>query len=276
MLGIVSLKSLRRGLGRTAYWSLGVVISAALFALQFKILSIYYLSLVVLVGLFGEWEELGLSFLASGFFSLVVTGMVTASAVAIWVSRMGSGWHDVLLRRLDEWFKPAQALSPSLQVNTNDILLQLPSIIIVLWMVALYLAVLLERRVQPPFARNAIRTGESPFREELNKINIPGVVIWLFIVALLGAFGEFGLSGLQATSINILNVCLMLFFFQGMAVIYRLFAVFRIGAFWQALAMVVIVGQLFLLVSLVGLVDHWVDFRSRLSKRREEMNKELQ
>jgi uncharacterized protein YybS (DUF2232 family) len=92
----------------------------------------------------------------------------------------------------------------------------------------------------------------------------------------LGAFGEFGLVGAQATSVNFLNVCLMLFFFQGLAVIYRFFAVFRVGFFWQALLMIIVVGQLFLLVSLLGLMDHWVDFRARLSKRREQMKKELQ
>jgi hypothetical protein len=273
VLGGVPLKSLRRAYGRGPYWTLGVLTAFALFAFHLKFLAILYFSLVVLIGLFGEWEELGLSLLASAFFSLLITTLISAAGVVLWISATGAQWKTLLLARMDEWIKPALEMSPGLQVNSGDVLLQLPSIVIVLWMGALYLSVLLERRLLPP-------SVEVPyiqkFREELDKINIPNPVIWIFIVALLGAFGEFGLPSLQSAAVNVLNVCLVLFFFQGLAVVYRFFHVFRLGFFWQALLMVIIVGQLFLLVSLLGLVDHWVDFRARLTKRREEMNKELQ
>jgi hypothetical protein len=163
-------------------------------------------------------------------------------------------------------------LAPSIQFNSTDIMMQLPSLFIVMWLVTLYLSVLLERKavIQSRHAQY-----EVSFRDELSRINIPNVVIWVFIGALLGAFGDFNKIGLQAASVNVLNICLMLFFFQGLAVVSRAFTFFRVGFFWQALLMIILVSQLWLL-SLLGLVDHWVDFRSRLSKGREEMNNELQ
>lgn len=276
VLGGVPLKALRRDLGRTGYWMVGVATAGLLLAGGLKIFSAVYLSLVILIGLLAEWEELGMSLMPSAFFSLVTTILLSAAGMALWISRTGAAWKDLIQARLDEVLKPAMQLSPTLQFNTKDIFMQLPSIFIVLWLAALYLAVLLERR---SVVRSRHAQYETSFRDELATISIPNVFVWGFILSLLGAFGDFGkINGaisVQAASVNVLNICLMLFFFQGLAVIYRFFAVFRVGFFWQALSMIILVCQLFLLVSLLGLVDHWVDFRTRLSKRREEMNNEL-
>jgi hypothetical protein len=274
VLGGVPLKALRRDLGRTGYWFLCVVTAAILFASGMKVFAAIYFSLVVLIGLFAEWEELGMALMPSAFFSLVTTILVASAGVALWISRTGASWKDLILARLDESLKPAMELTPSFQFNSSDIMMQLPSLFIVMWLVTLYLSVLLEKRavIQSRHAKY-----EVSFREELGRINIPSFVIWAFIFALLGAFGDFGKLGLEAGCVNVLNVCLMLFFFQGLAVVTRAFAVFRIGFFWQALLMIILVSQLWIL-SLLGLVDHWVDFRSRLSKGkgREQMNNELQ
>ena len=66
-----------------------------------------------------------------------------------------------------------------------------------------------------------------------------------------------------------------LYFFQGLAVLEVAFRIFRTGAFWRFVIYFFIVGQLFLLLSAVGLIDYWVDFRSRMRRayRREENRK---
>lgn len=273
VLGGIPLKALRRDLGRVGYWCLGIATVGLLFAVDFKAFSAFYLSLVLLVGLFAEWEELGMSLMASAFFSVVTTVLVSAAGVALWISRIGAQWKDLIITRIDDAMKlSATASLGELTVNSNDLLLQLPSIFIVLWLLTLYFAVMLDRK---PVMQSRHAQYEVSFREELARINIPNAVIWVFILALLGAFGEFGKLGLQAAAVNVLNVCMVLFVFQGLAVIFRCFTVFRVGFIWQALAMVILVSQLWL-VGLLGLVDHWVDFRTRLSKSREQMNNELQ
>jgi hypothetical protein len=276
VLGGVPLKALRRGLGRWPYLALGFGTSAGLYTANLKFLGVAYLSLVILIELFSEWEDLQLSLIASAFFSLLINTLLSGAGLAIWISQTGANWSQVLQDRLTEWLKPAVDLSPSLQLNAYDVLLQIPSIVIVVWLAVLYLAVLLERRLTPPFKAEETPARNGKFLAELNSINLPTGVVWVFVLALAGAFGESGIANLQAVSVNVLNVCLMLFFFQGLAIIFRFFQVFRVGFIWQALLMVIVIGQLFLLVSLLGIVDHWVDFRTRLSKRREEMNKELQ
>ncbi len=111
-------------------------------------------------------------------------------------------------------------------------------------------------------------------RQQLADLRLPDGVIWLFIGALLGAFGGFEVRGVEATSVNILNVSFVLFFFQGIAVVAKFFEKLRMGSFWQFVFMLLIVVHLFLFVSLVGLTDYWLDFRTRLNKRTTEFNRE--
>lgn len=273
-VGGTPLKALRRGLGRTPFWAAGMAVATLLIAVHWVLMGVAFLSLVILIGLFGEWEEMGLSFLASSFFSLLVTGLIGAGGFALWVYSFGAEWKSFLLSRIDLWLKPALQMSPNIKVNPYDIMMQLPSIVVIGWMVALYLAVLLERRVRPPYGES-VPHPQHFLRRELFRIHVPTAVIWVFILALLGAFSDYNVKWLEMLSVNFLNVCLMLFFFQGLAVVLRLFEMLKVGVLWQILLMVLFIVQLFLVVSLVGLIDHWIDFRGRMSKRME-MNKELQ
>jgi uncharacterized protein YybS (DUF2232 family) len=59
---------------------------------------------------------------------------------------------------------------------------------------------------------------------------------------------------------------MVIYLFQGLAVLEVSFLAFRIGTFWKVLIYVLVVGQLFFLLSAVGVIDYWVDFRQRLTK----------
>lgn len=264
------LKSLRTGLGRVSFITVGVLTSAAFFLIKLKFLACSYLSFVLLIEAFTELEELEFPLLINMCLSTLSVSLLTTASIAVWMSRVGMQWASELHDRLVELLQPMAQLGSSLQINVDDIIAQLPSLAIIVWLAALYIAVVLEGRVRPG------QSKASFYRGAVDKVEVPHAVVWIFIAALAFAFGDFGLARVQPIAINVLNVCLMLFFFQGLAVVYRVFAVFRVGYIWQALIMVIIVAQLFLLVSLLGLVDFWIDFRTRLSKRHEEMNKELQ
>jgi hypothetical protein len=92
VLAGVPLKALRRGLGRGPFLVIGASTAAALFAADLKFFAIAYLSFVILVELFSEFEGLDLSLVASGFFSILVTALLSGAGVAIWISRTGGQW----------------------------------------------------------------------------------------------------------------------------------------------------------------------------------------
>lgn len=256
------MKVLRRKSGRLLYWGLGVVLSVGMFAVQFKLLAIGYFSLVLLVGIFAELEELGLSLNVSSFFTLVINSLIWAGVCAAWISTIGSKWSSIVLTQLETFLKPLETYNPGLQLNYFDLLLQMPSVLLMTWMAALYLAILLESRML-----RAEQPGlELPMRGQLKEFRVPDAAVWMFILALLGKFGGFSNQAVEAFSANCLNVCFMLFFFQGIAVISRSFEKIRMGLLWQTLFMVLIVVYLFLFVSILGLMDYWFDFRARLAK----------
>lgn len=272
ILGGVSLKVLRHQLGRLGYWLLTAVITGGLFAAHAGPLAVAFLSLVVLMGVFSELEELHLSFLWSSFFTLLLNCLIAGGAMALWVSRVGPKWSTILQSSLETLLQPLTQINSSLKINYADLVYQIPSIVLVLWMAAIYLAVLLEGRLnsQEGPKKDVMESGFPSMRRQLSDLRMPDAVVWIFILALLGAFGGFDLRGVESISVNILNISFVLFFFQGIAVVARFFEKLKMGSFWQGIFMILIVVHLFLFVSLLGLMDYWLDFRSRFNKRPQE------
>lgn len=272
VLGAPPLKVLRRRMGRAPYWALTLGMCLVLFALHAKILALSFLTLVILMGVFEEFEEMGFGFQSSALYALIINVLVSAGGFALWVSRTGPAWRDTLTATIEAALKPLADLNTNFHVNPKDVMLQLPSVAIVLWMIAIYVAVLLESRLSgwdmaAPDARPTLRPQLAEFR-------LPDAMVWAFIASLLGAFGNFHHPAVEALAVNTMNVCMVLFFFQGIAVVSRFFAAIRMGIFWQGVFMVLIVVQLFLFVSLLGLLDYWLNFRARLAKRSERFNRE--
>lgn len=272
VLGAPPLKLLRAKLGRPGYWLLGIGLSALFFAAGAKAMALAFFSLVVLMGVFSELEEVGSGFMVSGFFTLLINTLLGAGAFAMWVSVTGPGWVQQIQTFLETALKPLANLNPQVKINYFDLMLNLPSMVIILWMCAIYLAVLLEPRLnngEPATAHSAAT------RAQLAEFRLPDPVIWLFIISLLGAFGGVSPKWLEAIAVNSLNVCMLLFFFQGIAVVTKFFEAMRTGWLWQVLFMILIVIHLALFVSLLGLMDYWLDFRARLTKRTEQFNREV-
>ena len=73
---------------------------------------------------------------------------------------------------------------------------------------------------------------------------------------------------ISVVALNVFNVVMGIYFFQGLAVLEVGFLTFRIGNFTRFLVYFIIVGQLFFLLSAVGIIDYWADFRKRMGNMR--------
>lgn len=276
VFGAPVLKTLRRRQGRLAYWAIFTLIAAALVAADAKLIGLTLYSLVVLMGVFEEFEEMGLSFRVSAFFTLLINALLSAGAFALWVFYSGPKWSQIVRAQLEAALKPVMELNPRFQVDVSDLMLQLPSVALIAWAIAIYLSVLLERRSnETTSAPTNVATSSIPsLRPQLIQFKVPDACVWILILALLGAFGQFGLRWLEMLAINVLNVCIVLFFFQGIAVVAKFFESMRMNQYWQWVLMIFIVVQLFLFVSVLGLMDYWLDVRGRLEKRAAQYNRE--
>ncbi|MGE4131409.1 MAG: DUF2232 domain-containing protein [Bdellovibrionales bacterium] len=266
VFGGVPLKALRSRDGRGIYWLISLLITGLLLIMRVRGLGIAFFSLVILIGFFSELEDLGFGFLLSSFLALLMNTLIGAGAFALWVSATGPKWSGMVQSSLEMLLKPLTEINHAIQIDYSELMMQLPSIVIILWMGSLYLAVLMERRLKGASGR---------MRAQLGELRLPDPVVWIFILALLGAFGGFEFRGVHSVSLNALNVCFVLFFFQGIAVVSRFFSRIQMGSFWQAVFMALIVIHLFLFVSLLGLVDYWLDFRTRMSKGTPEYKREI-
>jgi uncharacterized protein YybS (DUF2232 family) len=74
-------------------------------------------------------------------------------------------------------------------------------------------------------------------------------------------------------SLNVFNVCSVIYFFQGLAVLGKYFEIFKVGFFWRFMWVLLLAVQLPILMSLLGLVDYWADFRKMFTKRSAEIKK---
>jgi hypothetical protein len=161
-----------------------------------------------------------------------------------------------------------QLLGSSLEPET--LLMQAPSGVVIFFIVSLFVAVVLEDRMR---LWMRLPAGQN---HHLSWFRLPDAYVWPLIVALYFAFTRASWPAwpwLQPVSLNILNVLVVLYFFQGLAVIVKAFELLRVAAFWQILFFALILPQMVLFVSVLGLMDYWLNFRVRLSRKATEWNK---
>ncbi len=89
----------------------------------------------------------------------------------------------------------------------------------------------------------------------------PGWLVFIFIGA--GFLLLFPWQVLQITALNVLLVCLLVYFFQGLAIIAFNFQRFRVPRFLRAsiYLLLILIKPAMLVVTIMGLVDLWLDFR---------------
>lgn len=268
-LGAGPLRAVRSQMGRGFYWALVMVLSvssivfglfsAAESARFFLWVGGSFLSVATLIGLFCEFEESGWSFDLSAAFSLLVLSFLSLGVAGILFWMHGK----LLVAQITALFEQSLK-SASLEIPATQLLSQTPSVIIILWMLALYCSVLMEGRIRIAGAPRPHVT-----RAEMFQFRAPEWVVWVFIASLLPAFGSMGPAWLQLAATNTLNVCIAIFFFQGIGIIHQYLISMRVSLFWQTLLVLFLIVQLFIFVSCLGLADHWLDVRTKLIKWRQ-------
>lgn len=270
VLGAVPLKTLRQIVGQGPYWLICVCLIAVSAGLGLLPLALILGINTLLVGCFKEFEEREFDLRQSAGFAILITALLFTSGFYVWTSIVGKGWLTQILTFVEALLTQAQAIKVDFlrEVKAQDIVAQAPSAVFIYMIMALGLALIFEKRVS-----KWMKISYS-HREKLADFHTPDAVIWIFIASLLGGFAQLGLKPIEIISINTLNVCLVIYFFQGLAVLATYFGAFRISAVWKVLWVFILVVQLPILMSLLGLVDYWADFRKALAKRAAQLKNE--
>lgn len=270
VLGAPPLRILRLVVGRSLYWVSVIGMGLVLFGIGWKALAIFFVLIAMLVGVYSELLENAWTPLSSSAVSLAMTSLAGGAAFLLWTVRQGQGWFARLTETVQSSFGQSPLLNGGIKLSVEDLLLQAPSGFLLLLIVASALLLVMEPRLREWAGQksNSSITYLKDFR-------LPDVFVWLTIAALLGSFAKTDVRWAQVVGMNLLNICVLLYFFQGLAVIVRFFDVMKVSPFWRTVWLVLMVLQLFLVVSIIGLIDYWMDFRHRLKGKSEQINKTL-
>lgn len=146
-----------------------------------------------------------------------------------------------------------------LRFETKTLVNQIPSVIFVFFAINLWVAVLFDSRAQR-------KLGYILADAEIKSFRTPEAYIWVVIASLLFSFVKTPIPGLQEAALNILNVSLLLYFFQGLSVLSFLLEVLNFGSLLKIIVYFIFVAQLLLPICL-GILDFWLNFRSKISKK---------
>jgi hypothetical protein len=267
-LGTPILRVLRGVFGSWRYWLSGLIVTGLLLSggQGFLLIAFLLASLWITVGVYQEFEERGRGNLWMAGIA-IITGSVFMILGPILISRFfGVDLTEVLKASLVEVGKQLSGGKGLEEMGLSaDILVsRIPSTVILMQMTSLAFALMLDRRAA---LLMGVRFERVASEMRLLELRLPDIFIWITMLSFLFSFILAKETLGAVAAINVFAVMMGLYFFQGLAVMEVSFLVYKIGNFSKMLIYFLVVGQLFFLLSAVGVIDYWVDFRQRMRKR---------
>lgn len=263
VLGAPFMRLIRQTQGGARYWLTAALTSLAVAPALGAWAAVLTASCWLVVGVYCELERRGFSWETAGLVSLFTTSMIGGSGILLLLAREGvSNWPGFVLFISDK----ASLLGDMSGVSSLDpevVASQAFSGWLVFLILCLGLAVIFERRLYHWFGlpRERTVTQLKPL-----EFRLPDIWQWITLLALLVSFVDFGVKGANVVGMNILNVSAVLYLFQGLSILEVLLNSLRMGLIPRVVAYVLLIGQLFFVLSAVGFLDFWIDFRQRFKR----------
>ncbi len=262
-LGSPFIRVLHKAYKPIYFWAFGILASLAFLLVKVPIFATLLGTVWFLIGTYGELEKRGSGWKWASFLSLLGSSVILIGGMAYTLVSLGINSWDRYALLLSEGLESFQKMNPSLKFDTNILAQQTPSMLVSLLMMALGNALIFEKRSAKYFK---IHSEKIASQLKLLEFQLPDIVIWTFLLAMFFSMVNFGVPMLSVIGFNLVNLGVILLFFQGLAVLEVFFLKTKASLFFRVLTYIILVGYLFVLLSALGLIDYWVDFRSRLRK----------
>lgn len=263
------LRVLRKSYGPVIYWLLFIIILTVTLTAKTYLLLFMLGSLWFAVGISVEMENLKVSFSWNVMISALIGGFVSMMGYGYILSGQGINTPERFKDYFKESFEKMVKPNAEVQIDIESLIYQIPSVVILLFLVSLVLSFLFERRV---YFWMKLPKQITNYKINFLEYRVSEATIWIALVALLVGVLDLNFlkleSGklIQAIGSNFVNVFVVIFFFQGFAVLEAFLKKINASVFFRAFTYFIFIGQLFLVLSFIGFIDFWVDFRSRLNK----------
>lgn len=269
-LGTPLLRVLRGVFGSFRYWISGLAVTVLMLmgGAGFLMIAFLLFSLWISVGVYQEFEERGHGTLWAAAGSVILGSSVLFFGPMLLGPIFGIDITEVLKASISEMakqFSGGKSLS-DLGVSPDSVIAVIPSTVIILQMAGLAFALMLGRRAA---VLTGVRLERVASEMRLLEFRVPDFLIWITMLSFLLSFTLAKQSLEASIAVNVFAVMMGLYFFQGLAVMEVGFLVYRVGNFVRLLIYFFIVGQLLPLLSVVGVIDYWIDFRKRMRKAKQ-------
>jgi hypothetical protein len=265
VLGAPLMRVLRMTYGALAYWLLGLAMTLGFWLMEAPALSVFVGSIWMTLGVYMELERKGLRWAVSALLG-VISGTLFFTGATVF-NLVKSGVHNLAEAEalVKQFTDKLYEVNPDLQVDAGLLVQLIPSAVVIILVVALGIGLIFERRA---FSWLKVPRERVASQLKLLEFRLPDFLIWVAMIAFLLTIENFHVKALEILGLNIVNVLTVLYFFQGLAILEVSLRSFKAGALLRAAIYIILVGQLFPVVSAIGLIDYWVDFRKRLRKLR--------
>jgi hypothetical protein len=250
--------------GARAFWFTHSIISLILWFGGLEPVAISFGSVTILMGLFSEVQSRYKNVFVSGPVAIAASFGAIVYTTQQWLNHQGISLADRVREQVQAIVSQATAMNSLAKFDVETLTLQAPSALISVLIIAISLSLILE----DSFLRLFKVEIQQAKTFNLMEFKLPDFLIWIAMTAFLFSFLEINNKVITVLSMNLLNIFIVLYFFQGLAVVESFFTALRFGIFIRILTYVVFLFQLFFLVAAIGVVDYWVEFRSRYLKRK--------
>lgn len=263
VLGAPLLRVLRKAYGPLAFWILGLLVTGAAWLLNAQPLALFLGSVWMTLGAYMEMEQRGLGWWISGLLSVAAGSLATGLGLFGAFKKNGINTYAEVQGLAEKFAQQVQTMNPTVKLDPAILVQQVPSAVVIVLIVTLGVGLIFERRV---FSWLNLPREKIASQLKLLEYRVPDYVIWVAMTAFLLTMVSFGGKATAILAVNIVNVCIVLYFFQGLAVLEVFLNSIRAGVFTRVLTYIILVGQMLLILSVVGLIDYWVDFRGRIRR----------
>lgn len=261
-----------RNFGRLWLIGSGLIVGGALAAISPSIAMAYGMIFLATFA-FCESEKAGVGFILSIWIATLAVIGVGALILGMLIKQSGFDLVGFLRAQIDMVVSQLGAAdTAAAQLNKDALLMQMPSAFVIGIILFLWINAVVAERVERGFQWQP----QMPKRTSLLGWRLPDFFVWFTLVTTALAYFEVEPRSLHVISGNVFNFIVLLYFFQGLAVIVNYMDAKKISSLWRTITYVLIFAQFFLLVALLGFADFWVDFRGRTKRLPAETNPPLE
>lgn len=267
LLGAPFLRALHKAYGSILYWLPGLFFAGLFLSLQAMPLSIFVLSIWMTVGVYGEIEKRGGGWSLACWISLGLGTGIFLGGFAYQMHGSGIDSWDKYFLLFTELTKKIEAIAPNMKIDPVMIGKIIPAAVVHLLILALAQALILEKKILSWLELSYYNVASQM---RLLEFKTQDYFVWMSLIASFVSLINFNLGWLESIGHNVLIIAATVYFFQALAIIesYLRFVKAGVGMRLSTYILIsfMVFGNLFLLLSVVGLIDYWLDFRGRFRR----------